>query len=70
MRAEILDERFRPVAGYAAADRLPLDSGLGQVVRWKERDRVECTDSACDRYSAFLGVERHSRFLPAGIVVS
>ena len=40
---EILNERFRPVAGYAAGDCLPLESGLRQPVAWRNRRLVDGT---------------------------
>ena len=38
---EILDERFQPVAGYAAEDCAPLESGFDQTVTWQGRERIE-----------------------------
>ena len=44
MSVEILDQTYRPVAGYARADCLPLDSGLQQQVAWKTHELVEQID--------------------------
>jgi len=38
---EILDERFRPLAGYAAEECAPLESGFEQTVAWQGDERIE-----------------------------
>ena len=40
---DILDERFRLVAGYAAGDCLPLESGLMRAVGWRSRRLLDGT---------------------------
>jgi hypothetical protein len=43
LTVELLDEQFRPLPGYAAADFQPLeaDSGLKLPVAWKNRKTLE-----------------------------
>jgi hypothetical protein len=41
LTVELLDEQFRPLAGYAGDACIPLRTpGLRQPVGWKERDAV------------------------------
>lgn len=42
LTVELLDEGFRPLAGYTSAECEPIrQNGLRQPVRWKTRERVE-----------------------------
>ena len=42
---EILDEQFKPIAGYSADDCVPLvTSGLRQAVTWRKRQHLEKFD--------------------------
>jgi len=41
LTVEVLDEQFRPLPGYSGDDCIPLrESGLRQLVKWKDRDAV------------------------------
>jgi hypothetical protein len=46
LTVELLDERFRPLEGYAAADFTPIkdDSGLKLLIAWGKNKTVEIGD--------------------------
>lgn len=46
LSVELLDEQFRPIAGYSGADSVPFEQGgLRQAVTWKGKDTVGAKDS-------------------------
>ena len=53
---EILDEYFRPLAGYTAEHCQPLESGLQQTVRWANQEWIEHRDGAIRIRLNFAGI--------------
>ena len=53
---EVLDERFRPVAGYSSGDCLPLESGLRQPVAWRSRRLVDGTGGSIRLRLNYTGI--------------
>ena len=67
---EILDEYFRPLAGYTAEHCQPLESGLQQPVRWNNQEWVEHRDEAIRIRLNFAGIRPEDPKLYAIYVTS
>ena len=53
---EVLDERFRPVAGYSSGECVPLESGLRQPVAWRSRRLVDATGGSIRLRLNYTGI--------------
>ena len=57
LKVEVLDERFRPVAGFSGDDCIPLkESGLRQSVAWQGKRSLENLDHPIRIKVSFQGV--------------
>jgi len=53
---DVLDEQFRPLAGYSGDECLPIESGLKQGVSWKKNKAVRADGSAVRVRLNYTGV--------------
>lgn len=71
VRVEVLDEQFRPLAGYSGEACLPLqEGGLRVPVRWRDRDSVQGIDGSFRLQVSVGGVRPEDVKLYAAYVTS